>query len=99
MTWSAPNGTIRFAHVCGAPSPLERIPQIGKLNFYRPLVLHHVHERDYVLLENDTLLHPNWLPPLLECMREERAAVVAPLLLDFWEGTIYTTGGMFAERK
>src|SRR5215204_130074 len=37
MTWSAPNGTIRFAHVCGAPSQLERIPRIGKLNFYRSL--------------------------------------------------------------
>jgi PAS domain S-box-containing protein len=38
MTWSAPNGTTRFAHVCGAPSQLERIPQIGKLNFYRSLI-------------------------------------------------------------
>ena len=31
-------------------------------------------------------------------MRDERAAVVAPLLLDFWEGTIHTAGGMFDER-
>ena len=37
MTWSAPTGTTRCAHMCGAPSPLERIPQIGKLNFYRSL--------------------------------------------------------------
>jgi hypothetical protein len=52
-----------------------------------------------VLLENDTLVQPNWLPPLLECMREERAAVVAPLLLDFWDGTIHTAGGAFEERQ
>jgi len=65
----------------------------------RNLVLRHVHERVCVLLENDTLVQPNWLPPLLECMREERAAVVAPLLLDFWEGTIHTAGGAFEERQ
>src|SRR5882724_12022783 len=47
MTWSAPNGTIRFAHVCGAPSQLERIPQIGKLNFYRSLE----HLTDYAQFE------------------------------------------------
>jgi glycosyltransferase involved in cell wall biosynthesis len=65
----------------------------------RNLVLRHVHERVCVLLENDTLVQTNWLPPLLECMREERAAVVAPLLLDFWEGTIHTAGGTFEERQ
>ena len=64
----------------------------------RNLVLQYLHERFCVLIENDTLVHPNWLPPLLECMRDERAAVVAPLLLDFWEGTIHTAGGMFDER-
>jgi glycosyltransferase involved in cell wall biosynthesis len=64
----------------------------------RNIVLQHVPERLCVLLENDTLVHPNWLPPLLECMRAERAAVVAPLLLDFWEGTIHTAGGVFEER-
>jgi Glycosyl transferase family 2 len=65
----------------------------------RNLVLRHVHERVCMLLENDTLVQTNWLPPLLECMREERAAVVAPLLLDFWEGTIHTVGGKFEERQ
>jgi glycosyltransferase involved in cell wall biosynthesis len=64
----------------------------------RNLVLQHVHERVCVLLENDTLVHPNWLHPLLECMHDERAAVVAPLLLDFWDGTIHTAGGVFEER-
>ena len=64
----------------------------------RNLVLQYLHERFCVLIENDTLVHPHWLPPLLERMRNERAAVVAPLLLDFWEGTIHTAGGMFDER-
>ncbi len=64
----------------------------------RNLALQHVHERFCVLIENDTLVHPHWLPPLLECMRDERAAVVAPLLLDFWEGTVHTAGGVFEER-
>jgi glycosyltransferase involved in cell wall biosynthesis len=64
----------------------------------RNLVLQHVHEQFCVLIENDTLVHPNWLHPLLECMQEERAAVVAPLLLDFWDGTIHTAGGVFEER-
>lgn len=63
----------------------------------RNLVLQHVHERLCVLIENDTLVHPNWLPPLLECVRDERAAVVAPLLLDYWEGTIHTARGVFEE--
>jgi glycosyltransferase involved in cell wall biosynthesis len=65
----------------------------------RNLVLRRAYERVCVLLENDTLVQPNWLPPLLECMREQRAAVVAPLLLDFWDGTIHTAGGAFEERQ
>jgi hypothetical protein len=44
----------------------------------RNLALRDVHERLCVVLENDTIVHANWLTPMLACMREERAAVVTP---------------------
>src|SRR5437899_1095345 len=47
----------------------------------RNLALRDVHERLCAVLENDTIVHENWLTPMLECMREERAAVVTPLIL------------------
>jgi GT2 family glycosyltransferase len=64
----------------------------------RNVALRQVHARFCVVLENDTLVHPNWLRPLLECMREERAAVVTPLLLNFEDGKIHAAGGVFEER-
>jgi cellulose synthase/poly-beta-1,6-N-acetylglucosamine synthase-like glycosyltransferase len=65
----------------------------------RNLAMRQVKERFFVVLENDTIVHENWLRPLLDCMREERAAVVAPLILDCWDGRIHAAGGMFEERE
>lgn len=62
----------------------------------RNLALCDVHERLCVVLENDTIVHENWLPPMLECMQEERAAVVMPLML--WYRGIHAAGCMFEER-
>jgi hypothetical protein len=46
-----------------------------------------------VILENDVVVDDNWLPPMLECMRDEQAAVVAPLL--FWYRGLHAAGGSF----
>ena len=62
----------------------------------RNLALKQVKERFFVVLENDTIVHKNWLRPLLDCMQEEGAAVVAPLLLE--DGKIHAAGGEFEER-
>jgi glycosyltransferase involved in cell wall biosynthesis len=62
----------------------------------RNLALRHSNERFCILLENDTIVHENWLPPMLECMREEGAAVVTPLV--WWYRGIHTAGCMFEER-
>ena len=56
-----------------------------------------LHERFCVVLENDTIVHENWLAPMLECMREEGAAVVMPLIL--WYRGIHAAGCMFEERE
>src|SRR5262249_3288301 len=42
----------------------------------RNIALKEVDERYCIILENDTIVHENWLPPLVECMREEEAVVV-----------------------
>jgi glycosyltransferase involved in cell wall biosynthesis len=73
---------------------LDRLLEQGTA---RNVALQYVDERFCVLMENDTLVHHHWLRPLLECMREERAAVVAPLLLSFWDGRIHAAGCAFEE--
>jgi glycosyltransferase involved in cell wall biosynthesis len=62
----------------------------------RNIGMQQVNERFCVILENDTIVHENWLSPMLECMREETAAVVTPLI--FWYRGIHAAGCMFEER-
>jgi glycosyltransferase involved in cell wall biosynthesis len=63
----------------------------------RNIALRQVYERFCVILENDTIVHENWLTPMLECMREEGAAVVTPLIL--WHRGVHAAGCMFKERE
>ena len=63
----------------------------------RNIALRQADERFCVVLENDTIVHENWLAPMLECMREEGAAVVTPLIL--WYRRIHAAGCMFEERE
>lgn len=63
----------------------------------RNIALQKADERFCIVLENDTIVHENWLAPMLECMREEGAAVVTPLI--FWYRGLHTAGCMFEERE
>jgi GT2 family glycosyltransferase len=63
----------------------------------RNIGLRQAYERFCVVLENDTIVHENWLAPMLECMREEGATAVMPLI--FWYRGIHAAGCMFEERK
>jgi glycosyltransferase involved in cell wall biosynthesis len=63
----------------------------------RRIGLRQAHERFCVVLENDTIVHKDWLTPMLQCMREEGAAVVAPLIL--WYRGIHAAGCVFEERE
>jgi glycosyltransferase involved in cell wall biosynthesis len=63
----------------------------------RNLALRKADERFCIVLENDTIVHENWLAPMFECMREEGAAVVTPLI--FWYRGLHTAGCMFEERE
>jgi hypothetical protein len=63
----------------------------------RNLGLRQADERFCLVLENDTIVHENWLAPMLQCMREEGAAAVAPLVL--WYRGIHAAGCMFEERE
>jgi glycosyltransferase involved in cell wall biosynthesis len=63
----------------------------------RNVALRQTAERFCVVLENDTIVHENWLSPMFECMREERAAVVTPLI--FWYRGIHAAGCSFEERE
>jgi cellulose synthase/poly-beta-1,6-N-acetylglucosamine synthase-like glycosyltransferase len=61
----------------------------------RNLAMSQVEGQFCVVLENDTIVHQNWIVPMLKCMREERAAVVMPLVL--WYGLIHAAGCVFEE--
>lgn len=61
----------------------------------RNIALHHVREDRCVILENDTIVHQDWLPPLVECMRRHGAAAVTPLIL--WYRGIHAAGCTFEE--
>lgn len=61
----------------------------------RNLAIRNTDERFCVILENDAIVHENWLAPMLECMQEQGAAVVTPLLL--WYRGIHAAGCMFEE--
>jgi glycosyltransferase involved in cell wall biosynthesis len=63
----------------------------------RNIGLRHVRERYCVVLENDTIVHDNWLAPMLECMQEEAAAAVMPLV--FWYRGVHSAGCLFDEQK
>jgi len=63
----------------------------------RNVALGQANERFCVVLENDTIVHENWLAPMLECMRKERAAAVMPLI--FWYRGIHAAGCIFEERE
>jgi len=61
----------------------------------RNLAIQQAAERFCVVLENDTIVHDNWLEPMFECLFEERAAVVAPLIL--WYRGIHAAGCLFEQ--
>jgi glycosyltransferase involved in cell wall biosynthesis len=63
----------------------------------RNVAIRQATERFCVVLENDTIVHENWLAPMLECMREEEAAVVMPLIL--WYRRIHAAGCMFEQQE
>lgn len=62
----------------------------------RNIALRKTTSRFCVILENDTLVHKNWLAPMFQCMQEEGAAVVMPLI--WWYGRIHAAGCTFEER-
>jgi GT2 family glycosyltransferase len=67
-------------------------------NEARNLAAPHVHTEFVVLLDNDTLVEPGWLPALEQRARETGAAAVGPAVLwgrdDAWE--IHFAGGVSA---
>lgn len=63
----------------------------------RRVAMRQAGERFCVVLENDTIVHERWLSSMLECMQEEGAAVVTPLIL--WHRGIHAAGCMFDERE
>jgi glycosyltransferase involved in cell wall biosynthesis len=63
----------------------------------RKIGLCHANHRYCVVLENDTIVHKNWLAPMFECIREEGAAAVMPLVL--WYERIHAAGCIFEDRE
>jgi cellulose synthase/poly-beta-1,6-N-acetylglucosamine synthase-like glycosyltransferase len=62
----------------------------------RSMAMEHAQGRYCVLMENDTIVHENWLSPLMACMLEERAAVVMPLI--YWYRGLHAAGCSFEEK-
>jgi glycosyltransferase involved in cell wall biosynthesis len=62
----------------------------------RRMAMEYAQGRYCVLMENDTIVHENWLSPLMACMLEERAAVVMPLI--YWYRGLHAAGCSFEEK-
>ncbi|HEX9828814.1 MAG TPA: glycosyltransferase, partial [Bacteroidota bacterium] len=65
----------------------------------RNAALEHINERYCAIIENDIIVRDNWLIPMLTCMREERAAVVGPAIIDMTYGRLHTTGCQFDDSE
>jgi GT2 family glycosyltransferase len=59
----------------------------------RRLALGSISAARCVLMENDSIVHPGWLRPLLDAARQERAAIVMPLVL--WHRGVHAAGCNF----
>ena len=65
-------------------------------NRARNLGLRHVSSKYVVFLDNDVLVAPGWLSPLVECAEDTGAAVVTPLTLECRDGgspVVHCAGG------
>jgi GT2 family glycosyltransferase len=64
-------------------------------NRARNLALPRLHTKYVVFLDNDVVVSPGWLPPLLRCAEETNAAVVTPLVCESLplHSTIHFAGG------
>jgi GT2 family glycosyltransferase len=64
-------------------------------NRARNLALAQVRTKYVVFIDNDVIVSPGWLPPLVECAEETNAAVVGPLLCESLplHSTIHFAGG------
>src|ERR1051325_4483142 len=51
-------------------------------NYARNIGAHDVATRYIVFVENDVIVAPNWLAPLIECAEETGAAIVSPLTFE-----------------
>jgi GT2 family glycosyltransferase len=61
---------------------LIRKERFLRSNQARNLALSLADDADYVVfLDNDVIVEPGWLLPLIRCAEEEQAAIVAPLIL------------------
>lgn len=74
---------------------LARVDRLLKQDEVRKIAMQHADNRYCVVLENDTIVHEHWLSPLLECMQEEGATVVTPLI--YWYRGLHAAGCMFDE--
>jgi GT2 family glycosyltransferase len=65
-------------------------------NRARNIGLGHVSSKYVVFLDNDVLVAPGWLSPLVECAEDTGAAVVTPLTLECFDGgspVVHFAGG------
>jgi len=61
---------------------LIRVPEFMPCARLRNIALREVTTPFVVFMENDVLVRPGWLPPLVQCAEETGAAGVAPLYLE-----------------
>ena len=64
-------------------------------NRARNLALPRVHTKYVVFIDNDVVVSPGWLPPLVQCAEETNAAIVGPLICESLplHSTIHFAGG------
>jgi GT2 family glycosyltransferase len=93
----SPSRVQRYLESAARDRGFDLIRSDGLLapNHARNLALAKVRTKYAVFIDNDVIVGPGWLPPLVRCAEETNAAVVGPLVCESLplHSTIHFAGG------
>ena len=93
----SPSWVRRYLESAARDRGLDLVRSDGYLvpNRARNLALSRVHTKYVVFIDNDVIVSPGWLPPLVRCAEETNAAIVGPLVCESlpFHSTIHYAGG------
>jgi len=93
----SPSRLRRYLEAAARDRGFDLVRSDGYLapNRARNLALPRVNTKYVVFIDNDVIVSPGWLPPLVQCAEETNAAIVGPLICESvpLHSTIHFAGG------